>query len=492
MLKEHQYVFSRLNMVVDFGLTALSVWVAHLLRNHVVAPYLLPNLFPEPASFADYAWLAWTLPFITVLTLHLHGYYQSQRLRSFGDTSRIVFLASLETAVAAMVIGFFFSRDRLSDLTSGIVVGDAISRGVLVLVPLILFVLLLAKTWAVKRILVALRHRGYNWRSVLLVGSGDNLREFIALVRSHPFWGFKLLGIVDDSGREGPMVDDVPVVGTLATLTDYVRSTPVDEVVFVPGRRSLDELAPYFQQCEVIGRRTRLALNFFRRKISRPVLDSFEDMPVLTYSPVREMNAALLFKYAFDRVASGLILLALLPVLVAVALAVKLTSASWRDPIFYGQTRLGLNGRPFKLWKYRSMHVNADRMLDKLADQNEMTGPVFKIRKDPRITPVGRILRKTSLDELPQLWNVLKGEMSLVGPRPPLPSEVDKYDPWQRRRLSMKPGITCIWQVSGRNQLPFETWMKLDLEYIDNWSLMLDFKILVKTVYVVATGYGAM
>ena len=121
-----------------------------------------------------------------------------------------------------------------------------------------------------------------------------------------------------------------------------------------------------------------------------------------------------------------------------------------------------------------------------------MTGPVFKIRKDPRITPVGRILRKTSLDELPQLWNVLKGEMSLVGPRPPLPSEVDKYDPWQRRRLSMKPGITCIWQVSGRNQLPFETWMKLDLEYIDNWSLMLDFKILVKTVYVVATGYGAM
>ena len=138
------------------------------------------------------------------------------------------------------------------------------------------------------------------------------------------------------------------------------------------------------------------------------------------------------------------------------------------------------------------MHVNADRMLDKLADQNEMTGPVFKIRKDPRITPVGRILRKTSLDELPQLWNVLKGEMSLVGPRPPLPSEVDKYDPWQRRRLSMKPGITCIWQVSGRNQLPFETWMKLDLEYIDNWSLMLDFKILVKTVYVVATGYGAM
>jgi lipopolysaccharide/colanic/teichoic acid biosynthesis glycosyltransferase len=138
------------------------------------------------------------------------------------------------------------------------------------------------------------------------------------------------------------------------------------------------------------------------------------------------------------------------------------------------------------------MRVNADSELERLRDKNEMEGPVFKIKEDPRITRLGRILRKTSIDEFPQIWNVLRGDMSLVGPRPPIPAEVAKYDRWQRRRLSMKPGITCLWQVNGRNRLPFDTWMKLDLEYIDNWSLVLDFRILCKTVYVVATGYGAM
>uniref|UniRef100_UPI00145CE02C sugar transferase n=1 Tax=Candidatus Roseilinea sp. NK_OTU-006 TaxID=2704250 RepID=UPI00145CE02C len=308
----------------------------------------------------------------------------------------------------------------------------------------------------------------------------------------HPFWGFRIDGIIDDSGREALQVLGIPVVGRLSDLLPRLEKHPVDEVVFVPSAVSLTDLTPLLESCEEMGVRTRLSLNFFRHTIARPVLDDFEGFPVVTYSPTREMSFALLFKYVFDRVAAAAALVLLSPVFLLAALAVKLTSQSWSDPIFYSQIRCGLNGRPFRLWKFRSMVVDADKMLDKLRAHNEMQGPVFKMKSDPRITPVGRFLRKTSIDELPQLWNVLRGDMSLVGPRPPIPAEVEKYDRWQRRRLSMRPGITCLWQVSGRNQIGFDEWMRLDLEYIDNWSLWLDFKILLRTIYVVATGYGAM
>ncbi len=492
MLREHQYVFNRVNMLFDLALTGLSVWLAHLLRNALIGPYLLPDVFPKPARFADYAWLAYTLPPVMVILLRLNGYYHSQRIRPFGETARIVFFSAVETAVVAMVVTFFFSRDKVSEAFSGVVVGEAVSRGVIVLVPLVLTGLMLLKSFLVRRVLIRLRARGKNWRSLLLVGSGDNLRDFIRHIRSHPYWGFRLEGIVDDSGREAQLVEDVPVVAPLTSLIEYLERHPVDEVVFVPGRRPLEDLAPYFGQCEVIGMRTRLSLNFFRHTIARPVLDAFEGIPVVTYLPTRELNAALLFKYAFDRLAAAVLLLLMSPVFLAAYLAVKINSRSWTDPAFYGQIRCGLNGRTFTLWKFRSMRIGAEKQLTELLARNEMGGPVFKMREDPRITAVGKWLRKTSMDELPQLWNVLNGEMSLVGPRPPIPAEVEKYDPWQRRRLSMKPGITCLWQVNGRNNLPFDTWMKLDLEYIDNWSLYLDFKILLKTVYVVATGYGAM
>jgi exopolysaccharide biosynthesis polyprenyl glycosylphosphotransferase len=492
MLKEHQYVFTRINMAIDLCLTAVSVILAHLLRNQVLAPYVFPQVFREPACFSDYSWLAWVLPVIMVVFLAHNRYYASQRLRSFGETSRAILLSAIETTVAAMVIGFFLQQRFGTRFLSDSIGGDNVSRGVILLVPVVLTLLMILKTYLVRKVLIRLRSTGHNWRTLLLVGSGDTLRGFIRLVRGHPFWGFRLEGIIDDSGREAIMVDEVPVVGTLQSLLPYVDEHPVDEIVFVPARRSLEELAPYFEQCEEMGIRTRLSLNFFRHTIARPVLDSFEDVPVVTYSPTLEINTALLFKYAFDRIAAFLLLIALSPVFVAAIILSKLTSDSWSDPVFYGQTRCGLNGKLFTCWKFRSMRVNADSELERLRDKNEMEGPVFKIKEDPRITRLGRILRKTSIDEFPQIWNVLRGDMSLVGPRPPIPAEVAKYDRWQRRRLSMKPGITCLWQVNGRNRLPFDTWMKLDLEYIDNWSLVLDFRILCKTVYVVATGYGAM
>ena len=192
--------------------------------------------------------------------------------------------------------------------------------------------------------------------------------------------------------------------------------------------------------------------------------------------------------FTFDIVFSIFLLTVLSPIMLIIALIIKLTS---KGPIMFKQNRSGLNGRQFTLYKFRSMIVGAEVKKRELMRANEMDGPVFKIKHDPRITTIGRIIRKTSMDELPQLFNVLKGDMSIVGPRPPLPVEVELYQLWQRRRLSLKPGLTCIWQVSGRNNIKFERWMEMDLEYIDNWSLWLDLKILFRTFFVVLTGYGA-
>jgi exopolysaccharide biosynthesis polyprenyl glycosylphosphotransferase len=215
-------------------------------------------------------------------------------------------------------------------------------------------------------------------------------------------------------------------------------------------------------------------------------LSFLNQMPFLTFRNTPDNYLALKVKTFLDFIISLLVVVILSPVFLIIALLIKLDGG----PIFFLQKRMGLNGRRFACIKFRTMVVDAERLQASLMSQNEQEGPVFKIKKDPRITKIGRFLRKTSLDELPQFFNVLQGNMSLVGPRPPIPSEVKQYKRWQTRRLSMKPGITCIWQVSGRNNIPFEQWMKLDMQYIDSWSLKLDFIILLKTIKVVFTGDG--
>ena len=209
-------------------------------------------------------------------------------------------------------------------------------------------------------------------------------------------------------------------------------------------------------------------------------------MPFITFRNTPDNYLALKFKVIFDFALSLLILILLSPLMMIIAFLIKLDGG----PVFFLQKRSGLNGRPFYCYKFRTMVVNAESLQKKLLDKNEQQGPVFKIKKDPRVTKVGKFLRKTSLDELPQFLNVIRGEMSIVGPRPPIPSEVKQYERWQHRRLSMKPGITCIWQVSGRNNIPFDQWMKMDMQYIDTWSLKLDIIIILKTIKVVLTGDG--
>ena len=285
----------------------------------------------------------------------------------------------------------------------------------------------------------------------------------------------------------GKVVGQSKVIGTFDEMARIMDENVVDEVVFVMPRKWLDHLEGYVRVCEKIGVKATIAVDFFDTAIARPVVREVDGWPLLTFDSTPNDQFYLSLKRVLDLVGSGLGLIALSPLFLLIGLMIKMTS---RGPVFFSQIRCGVNGRTFSILKFRTMIVNAEAKLKELQGMNEVGGPVFKIRNDPRVTAIGRILRKTSLDELPQLFNVLKGDMSLVGPRPPIPAEVEKYERWQRRRLSMRPGITCIHEVVARNDKDFNNWMKLDLEYIDRWCFGLDLKILARTVLAVVRGTG--
>ncbi len=293
---------------------------------------------------------------------------------------------------------------------------------------------------------------------------------------------------MDADGCGRAEVGGFPVVADLASLFDLLTREVVDEVVLAVPTRQLGELEPVLVRCQELGVRVRVALRPFPHLQPHVEVEALNGIPLLTFATSPIAPFALFVKRVIDVVASMAALLLLSPLWLLIVAAVRFTS---RGPVLYRQVRCGLHGRRFTLLKFRTMVENADRMRAEVEHLNVMDGPVFKAPSDPRVTPIGHLLRRSSLDELPQLLNVLVGDMALVGPRPPIPEEVEQYEPWQRRRLAMKPGITCLWQISGRSNLDFATWMELDLAYIDHWSLWLDTKILALTVPAVFSGRGA-
>jgi len=329
------------------------------------------------------------------------------------------------------------------------------------------------------------RARGYSARRFAVVGTGGEAREVAEAIASHPEYGYQLEGFV--------AVDDAepsrgPTLGLLPNLERILKDHVVDEVVFALSRDRLDQIEDAVAVCEELGVDYQISLEVLRFGQARLRLGGIDDVPTLAYARTPSDTVALAAKRLFDMLVAGTVLLMLSPILLAIAAAIKIDS---RGPVFFRQRRVGKNGREFTMLKFRSMYADAEARLEALRAHNEMQGPVFKMRNDPRITAVGRFLRRTSLDEFPQFLNVLSGEMSVVGPRPPIPAEVRQYKTWQRRRLSMKPGITCIWQVSGRNDIDFDHWMELDLEYIDHWSLWRDFEICLRTIPAVLSARGA-
>lgn len=324
------------------------------------------------------------------------------------------------------------------------------------------------------------RTRGKYTSNIVIIGD-KNIGAFIHKIETNKFWGYNIHGIVTDDPKVAEKYKDYTTL-ELSKLKDKLLKDPIDEVFYCMPTLDPKIISDLVYLCLELGITFRVSSQILSLASTKSKIYYLGEMPFFTFQNTPKQNINLLYKNLFDKVASGFAILVLFPIFIITAIAIKIDS---KGPIFFTQKRSGLRGREFTLYKFRSMCEHAEEMKEALLAENEQEGPVFKIKDDKRITRVGRFIRKFSIDELPQFFNVLKGDMSIVGPRPPLPEEVKEYKPWQTRKLSMKPGLTCIWQVSGRNKIPFEQWMKLDLQYIDTWSLGLDFMILLKTIKVV-------
>lgn len=325
---------------------------------------------------------------------------------------------------------------------------------------------------------------------VLIVGSRSRARELIIALKEKMVWGVNVVGFVDpDASRVGSIMLDIPVIGTVENIHECLKKNVIDEVIIAIPRSLLNDAEPIVMACEEEGIRLRFMADVFNVKVARISLSEIKGIPLLTMEPVAQDSQQLFAKRILDLTCTLLALPFLVPVFLIVAVIIKLDSPG---PVFFIQPRVGMRKHIFPMFKFRSMHIDAEEQLKDIEHLNEADGPIFKIKNDPRITRVGKFLRKTSIDELPQLINVLRGEMSLVGPRPMSLRDVDLFERGiQRKRFSVQPGLTCIWQISGRSDLPFEKWLELDLEYIENWSFWLDLNILFKTIPAVLRSKGA-
>ncbi len=463
-------------LLTDLALTAVSLPLSWVLR-HGYLTSAFPSIFPLPLQSLDqYLLLLIFIVPIWGLLLFAAGFYRSHRTLPLGEELWAAAKVSFGGTVILVLVIYGLRM-------------EFVSRWFLVLFGAVNFLFLAGEKIALRLTSRWVRARGFNFRTAVIVGTGPKASQFADFLEAHPHWGFRVLGYLDDdNGGEIGLRGRWQCLGGIRDMESILVSEVVDEVIFVIEKGKLGEYEEALLAAERHGVRAHVSLDIFPHVLARPVLEELDGIPLLSFTTTPSNPVELVAKRAIDLALSLVLFLVTLPIQLAAAVAILVTSGR---PVFFRQVRCGLNGRLFTLLKFRTMRTGAEERLSEISHLNQMTGPVFKAARDPRRTPVGRLLRRLSIDELPQLWNVIVGDMSLVGPRPPLPDEVSRYQPWQRRRLSMKPGLTCLWQVSGRNEVDFDRWMALDLKYIDTWSPLLDLKILLKTVPAVLSGRGA-
>jgi exopolysaccharide biosynthesis polyprenyl glycosylphosphotransferase len=462
MLGRKQELSLQFHQIVDGILLVVTFWIAHTLR------FLGSNsaIFTHPiAPFEKFQWLLFVVMPFGPIILELQGFYshplQKSFAKSLGQLARAIFWLGLLIAGCSYFLWLPLPP-----------------RAVL---PMFVFFAGIALLVRERITIIRYRNRAHTEalrEPVILAGMPDDTHQLRTTFTAEQILEIEVVEEID--------IEKQPI----ADLVGALHRHSVSRVIFAGGHSHLNRLEEAIAACEIEGVEAWIVADFIRTSIARPDFDVFGERPMLVFRTTPNLSWALLVKGFLDRAGAliGLILAA--PFFAFVAIGIKLTSPG---AIIFRQQRGGKNGRPFTMYKFRSMHSDAAMQQAELAAFNQMSGPVFKIDKDPRVFGFGRFIRHTSLDELPQLLNVLKGEMSLVGPRPLPLYEVEKFESTaQRRRLSMKPGLTCLWQVSGRNKVKnFDEWVKLDLQYIDNWSLWLDFAILLRTVPVVLFGFGA-
>ena len=397
--------------------------------------------------------------------------YHSKRLATWrdelADVLKAVSLCTLILSTAELILEW-----------------QTVHRWVLVsfwgLASVLLFLVRLIK----KHTLRQFRLQGRNLRRVVIVGTGTRAQELATMIHDHSELGYRLVGFIDNVEQPG-------VIGTLDHMAEILRDNIVDEMMIaLPIKTFYEEMETIVQIGAEQGITVRLHSDLFSVRLTHAVTGQIDETPILSLYSNPEHGWGFVCKRVIDFACAAVLLILLSPLLLFIACLIKLTSPG---SILFAQERLGYNKRLFRMYKFRTMVVNAPQLQEELEHLNEVGGPVFKIKDDPRVTLLGSFLRKTSLDELPQLFNVLTGDLSLVGPRPLPRRDYDRFEKyWFNRRFSVKPGITCIWQVSGRSNTDFDHWIRQDLEYIDKWSLALDLKILLKTIPAVLRGTGAM
>jgi exopolysaccharide biosynthesis polyprenyl glycosylphosphotransferase len=468
-------LFDLLLMVAAFVVSTLPLY-------HRVGRFSLAEFFEMRVKLGN---LILFLCFVLVwhILFSVFGLYGSKRMSSRWEEARDITAA---TTLGTIVIAAFALVFRIW----------VINRVFL----LLFFVLstgsvILSRT-IIRSALAYARRHGRNTRNLLVIGTNARAVTLVQRIQGKPELGYRILGFADEewAGMEDFKKQGYHLVSDLDALPTYVRRNVVDEVVLALPIRSFHTLASTIAgACEQQGIIVRFMPNIFDLKEAKHRTDELgHDEGLVSHDTTMADAWGLAIKRAIDIVVSGVAIILLSPVMVLTAVLVKLTAPG---PIFFIQKRLGRNKRMFEIYKFRTMVVDAEKRLKDLEHRNEADGAVFKIKNDPRITPFGRFLRKMSIDELPQLFNVLKGDMSLVGPRPLQVRDYELFETfcqdWQRRRFSVRPGITCLWQIKGRSSIPFEKWMELDLQYIRTWSLWLDLQILAKTVPAVLKGSGA-
>ncbi len=469
MLKQQSDFLKKIGICFDLFALVLAFGVAYLIRSEYIGK-LLPIL--------DYLWVILVAAPVWYFLLNRYGLYSSIRRTTIYDiVTRMINVHILGGFIVASMI-YFLEKDQYS-------------RRLYLTFIACSFILMTLEKVALRFSLGVLRSKGFNTRNLLIVGTREKARKFHKLLEDHSDWGMVVLGFVQVLDEPlTPEVEGHQVLGYVRDLQEICKTHPVDEVVFCLPKDYLLDAEEHVQDLEELGITVRMVLDFYDVYLSKRELSLFHDeLPILSFHTRSLDTQQLFFKRTLD-IAGALAGLVLLGVMLPfIAFAIRRDSPG---PIFFGQERVGESGRIFKCWKFRSMYLDAEERKKELMEQNEMKGAIFKIKNDPRITRVGAFLRKTSLDEFPQFWNVLRGEMSLVGTRPPTPGEVAQYENWHRRRISIKPGITGKWQVSGRNRIEdFDEIVRLDLDYIDSWNLWQDIRILFRTVTVVFAKDGS-
>jgi exopolysaccharide biosynthesis polyprenyl glycosylphosphotransferase len=465
---ETENIVFLLDLVTTIAFFILAFW----LRN-----VILPGHF-ENAQFISHVFiLPLSLALIVMPLSYFGGYESPYKVKHLTTYLWAVARAVLLGGGILLALLFFLEIKYVSRLVITLFIGFEICS---------LFMIRIWYFYHYKRMVKS----GRKALNVLIIGSQKRAVELMKAIKKDYEFGAEVVGFIDpDPSLEGTMVNGIPVIGTLENIHECLKNNVVDEVIIAIARSLLTDAEPIVLACEE-GITLRFMADVFNVTVARVSLSDVSGIPLLTMEPVAQDAQVLFAKRLVDITLTLLALPLLLPLFIVVAIAIKLES---KGPAIFVQHRVGLRKHLFPLFKFRSMYQDAEERIKDLEHLNEACGPIFKMENDPRVTNVGRLIRKTSIDELPQLINVLRGEMSLVGPRPMSQRDVNLFDKGiQRKRFSVKPGITCIWQVSGRSNLTFDQWLELDLEYIDSWSFGLDIKLLFKTIPAVLWSKGAV